>query len=212
MPVSVPLPSPAELARPANCTLPLGSICKKHSPSPDLDRFHSLVRELNRILGPSSSTDSSDADVNDLMQAMRDYTSLEQDWAAYAHADRSRNYTRNFVDHGNGKANLLILVWSPGKGSLVHDHAGAHCIMKMLKGSLEETQYEMPSAAGVPLKVTKDVVYQTDEVTYISDDIALHKIQNKSKDQVAVSLHLYTPPWAEKKWMLLLRREDREED
>lgn len=37
---------------------------------------------------------------------------------------------------------LLKLVPSP-----VHDHSGAHCIMKILDGELEETQYEWPSNA-----------------------------------------------------------------
>jgi len=113
------------------CTLPLGSICKKHSPPPNMNPFHGLVNDINIILGPSSGIDSSDVDVQDLKRAMNNYTSAERDWEEYAHADYSRNYTRNFVDRGNGKANLLILVWSPGKGSLIHDHAGAHCIMKV---------------------------------------------------------------------------------
>lgn len=29
--------------------------------------------------------------------------------------------------------------------------------------------------------------------------IGLHKIENADTDDVAVSLHLYTPPWAEKR-------------
>jgi len=154
---------------------------------------------MNQILGPSSGIDSSDVSVADLISSMESYISQEADWAAYAHADLSRNYTRNFVDHGNGKANLLILVWSPGKGSLVHDHAGAHCIMKVLKGALRETLYELPTGpVAEPLEVRRDSVYGTDKVTYISDDIGLHKIENASSTEIAVSLHLYTPPWAEK--------------
>lgn len=38
----------------------------------------------------------------------------------------------------------LILVWTPGKSSPVHDHANAHCVMKILKGSLTETIYHWP--------------------------------------------------------------------
>lgn len=196
------LSSTEDIRQLESCALPLGSYCKKHSPLPlptEFNDFKQLVENINKILGPSSGIDSSDVDVNDLMAAMNEYASCERDWAGFAHGDSSRNYTRNFVDHGNGKANLLILVWSPGKGSLIHDHAGAHCIMKVLKGALKETQYEMPSDVAEPLKVSKASVYENDAVTYISDDIGLHKIQNESEDQVAVSLHLYTPPWAEKR-------------
>ena len=38
--------------------------------------------------------------------------------------------------------------------------------------------------------------YTENQVTYISDNIGLHKIQNGSQDEVAISLHLYTPPHA----------------
>ena len=114
------------------CTLPPGSICKRHNPPPP-SAFSRLVADINAILGPSSGIDSSDVDVHDLERAMAAYSSVDIEWADYAHADLKRNYTRNFVDHGNGKANLLILVWSPGKGSLIHDHAGAHCIMKVCR-------------------------------------------------------------------------------
>lgn len=115
------------------CTLPAGSYCWKHNPKA-LDAFQHLIEDIKRVLGPSSGLDSSDVDVNDLIKVMRDYKSTESEWQEFAFADLSRNYTRNFVDHGNGKANMLILVWSPGKGSLVHDHAKAHCIMKVGSG------------------------------------------------------------------------------
>jgi cysteine dioxygenase len=39
-------------------------------------------------------------------------------------------------------------------------------------------------------------VYTENEVTYISDQIGLHKMANNSDDNVAVPLHLYTPPHA----------------
>ncbi|KAI5804428.1 RmlC-like cupin domain-containing protein [Geopyxis carbonaria] len=198
MPVSVPLPSLNDFAGMNSCMLPVGTTCKKHN-RPLTNSFDGLVEEIKTILGPFSGIDSSDVDVNILMEVMSRYTSNEREWSGFAFKDLSRNYTRNFVDHGNGNANLLLLVWSPGKGSLIHDHAGAHCIMKILKGSLKETQYEMPTSAAGPLTITKSTVYGHDEVTYISDDIGLHKIENADKDEVAVSLHLYTPPWAEKK-------------
>jgi hypothetical protein len=134
MTITAGFPTSPYLAQTDVCTLPIGSICRKHSLRPgNVGRggFHQLIKTINNILGPSSGIDSSEVDVNDLMEAMRSYTSSERDWDQYAHADFTRNYTRNFVDHGNGKSNVLILVWSPGKGSLIHDHAGAHCIMKV---------------------------------------------------------------------------------
>lgn len=86
----------------------------------------------------------------------------------------------------------LLLVWNPGKGSPIHDHANAHCIMKVLAGELTETVYHPPHSEGdetSPLQLKHQKRYQTDQVTYISDDIGLHRVYNPSPNQVAVSLH-----------------------
>lgn len=139
------------------------------SPEPH-NHFHDLVADINRILGPCSGLDSAEIDVNELKAIMGEYQSCEAEWEPYAFSDSSRGYTRNLVDNCNGKSNLvrvvsvhvdrirrrpnecpallttsqLVLVWSPGKGSPIHDHANAHCIMKILKGSLRETLYAWP--------------------------------------------------------------------
>ncbi|RMZ82745.1 hypothetical protein DV738_g1567, partial [Chaetothyriales sp. CBS 135597] len=184
-------------------TAPLAETHANSPPSLFLpsDPFHALVKSLSLVLGPSSGLDSADVDPNDLIALMSIYTSNEKEWGRYALADLKRNYTRNLVDEGNGKSNLLVVVWNPGKGSPIHDHANAHCVMKILKGSLKETQYAMPDTADgtahqQPPQVTKESTYLENEVTYIADTIGLHKITNASATEPAVSLHLYTPPHA----------------
>ena len=94
--------------------------------------------------------------------------------------------------------------------------------MKILKGSLTETLYgwpcqstdsAIPCVAGTQssthsaehtcsareplmgpkgLPVIKETTYEANQVTYMSDQLGLHRICNPSKDQVAISLHLYT--------------------
>lgn len=91
----------------------------------------------------------------------------------------------------------MVLVWSPGKGSLIHDHADAHCLMRILKGTLKETRYALPAPATQP-HVIKETTYRANQVTYMSDELGLHKISNPHPDELAVSLHLYTPPNAAK--------------
>jgi cysteine dioxygenase len=72
-----------------------------------LDAFHKLVSDLSKILGPSSGLNSEDIDVQKLFKLMEDYTSSELDWSKYAFSDLGRGYTRNLVDEGNGKCNLV---------------------------------------------------------------------------------------------------------
>lgn len=114
----------------------------------------------------------------------------------------------------------LLLVWTPGKGSPIHDHANAHCVMKILKGSLKETIYGWPcqdlnnpsqcatastsstehtcslnkAHTSAELQINKETIYPQEGVTYMSDRLGLHRISNPSDSELAVSLHLYTPP------------------
>ncbi|KAI9824154.1 MAG: Cysteine dioxygenase [Sarea resinae] len=166
--------------------------------------FDTLVADLSRVLGPSSGIDSDDVDPSVLVKLMEDYVSKYGEWEKYAFSDYSRAYTRNLVDRGNGRSNLLVLVWTPGKSSPIHDHADAHCVMKVLKGSLRETLYSWPDRNLVndgqasPLCVKRDTLFTDNQVTYMSDNLGLHKITNPHPEKVAVSLHLYTPPNAAK--------------
>lgn len=71
------------------------------------DQFTQLVADIIELLGPSSGIDSADVDAQDLIDLMQGYESREVDWKRFALGDDSRNYTRNLVDKGNGKSNLV---------------------------------------------------------------------------------------------------------
>lgn len=159
------------------------------------NNFGKLIDKLRVILN-GRGLSSADVDVGQIRKVMEEYESDESEWGRFALSDPSRGYTRNGIVNINGNANLLILVWSPGKGSAIHDHANAHCCMKILKGTLAETLYEFPKEEGLPMKPKKYSELNRNEVGYISDDIGLHKISNASMDDFGVSLHLYTPPYA----------------
>ncbi|KAK3352944.1 RmlC-like cupin domain-containing protein [Lasiosphaeria hispida] len=160
----------------------------------DTNRFEGLVLALKDALGPSSGLTSDDVDVEHLTRLMQDYDTKEREWMEFALGDESRGYTRNLVDEGNGKSNLLVLVWSPSKGSPIHDHGNAHCLMKILRGNLTETRYSFPEGeAEQPMRVISEKVYAENEVAYMADELGVHRVWNQGSD-FAVSLHLYTPP------------------
>jgi hypothetical protein len=66
-----------------------------------------------------------------LHSLLRAYVSNPDHWSPFAHANPRKQYTRNLVCELPGVFNLLLLVWTPGKASPVHDHADAHCLMKV---------------------------------------------------------------------------------
>ena len=80
---------------------------------------------------------------------------------------------------------LLICCWKPGQGAPYHGHPNQGCLVKMLKGSLQE---ELKLADG-----NESVKHNTEgAVAYINDSIGVHQVKNISEDN-AVSLHLYAP-------------------
>lgn len=186
---------PPQISSPAHCAT-FG--CAEQEMTDDLvldSDFGVLVEKLRAVLGTSGLA-SDDVDVTHVRQIMEQYTLNEKDWARFALLDITRNYTRNGIVNINGNANLLVLVWSPGKGSAIHDHANAHCCMKILKGELTESLYDVPDHEGKSMVPRQVSTLRRDDVGYISDTIGLHRISNESTSDFAVSLHLYTPPYA----------------
>ena len=124
------------------------------------DAFQVLAQHLSLSVDISSEGTFAGIDPEPIIRAMKDYNSKESEWARYAHEDSSQCFTRNLVDRGNGKSNLvhrlvsstfradvstdrpskLVLVWTPGLECPIHDHTGSHCIMKVLISKLESIE------------------------------------------------------------------------
>lgn len=92
-------------------------------------------------------------------------------------------YTRNLVDAGNGKFNLMIICWGEGHGSAIHDHADSHCFMKMLQGELREIRYAWPQTDGNSNDDNNNIEYKGSELTELSRAImetnSVHYINGK---------------------------------
>lgn len=124
-------------------------------------------------------------------QLLSAYASAHDDWRRFAHF-RPDAYTRNLVAR-NEWFEMLVLCWSPGQASPIHDHAGQHCWMGILEGTVEETQFDFPSVPGAPLRERATRAFQRGKVAYIHDDIGLHRVR-PSAGGSGVSLHLYSKP------------------
>ncbi|XP_041855229.1 cysteine dioxygenase type 1 [Melanotaenia boesemani] len=148
-----------------------------------------LIQALHKIF------ESDNINVEEVQDLMESYESKPQEWAKFAKFDPYR-YTRNLVDTGNGKFNLIVLCWGEGHGSSIHDHTDSHCFMKLLQGQLKETLFEWPKDKAQGEMVTRSQrILQENKVAYINDSIGLHRVENVSHTEGAVSLHLYSPPF-----------------
>lgn len=176
-----------------------------NTPVPTLNSLDDLINELHKVF----AFDRVNVDyVKSLLSA---YRSNPADWKKYAKFDPFR-YTRNLVDTGNGKFNLIALCWGEGHGSSIHDHSSSQCFVKILDGELMETMYSWPpnykpptedgeercedkEEDAVEMKALESRVYRKDQVTFINDSMGLHRMSNPSHSDKTVSLHLYCPPF-----------------
>lgn len=154
-----------------------------------------LIQRLHQIFAHDAIS------VEYVQRLMASYESKPQEWKKFAKFDPHR-YTRNLVDEGNGKFNLMVLCWNEAQGSSIHDHANSHCFLKMLDGEVREEIFDWPEDAAKTeanggLQKRSEAVCHKNECGYISDSIGLHRIENNSHSNKAVSLHLYSPPFSE---------------
>lgn len=147
--------------------------------------IHSLVDDLVGEL-------ASDPQGRGVARRVAEYARAHDDWRSFARFD-PQTYTRNLVAR-NEHFEMLVLCWSPGQESPIHDHAGQHCFMGVLEGSIEELQFAFPhSAAGAPLRAGAARRFARGGVAYIHDRIALHRVRPAGGGS-AVSLHVYARP------------------
>ena len=88
---------------------------------------------------------------------------------------------------------VIAMTWGPGQGTPIHDHCGMWCVEGVWHGSLEITPYE--------LTAQEDGRYHFEPrgTMYVGPGSAgslippheYHTIRNPSKDEIAVTLHVY---------------------
>ncbi|OLY81369.1 Cysteine dioxygenase [Smittium mucronatum] len=169
-------------------------------PEKDAKSLTDLVSEIHSVLGLDHGLGDDPEKLKLVRDAMESYSLETGDWIHHANYSGG-GYTRNLVDSGNGKFNLLLLVWRPNSVSPIHDHSGSHCMLKMLKGNLVEEIYregesgsELSDDSDDKLKLTKSSSVLPNQVAYINDKIGYHRMVNPGQE-FAVSLHLYSPPF-----------------
>jgi cysteine dioxygenase len=100
-------------------------------------------------------------------------------------------YARHRV-HSGPHAELLVLCWRPGQRTPIHDHAGSYGAVKVLRGVMWETLFEMEGDEGLAYKSARE--WTPGRVTG-ADVPDIHQLGNPDvSGQDLVTLHLYAPP------------------
>ncbi|KAM9252797.1 cysteine dioxygenase type 1 isoform 2-T2 [Dugong dugon] len=109
-----------------------------------------------------------EVNVEEVQAVMEAYESDPAEWALYAKFDQY---------------------------SSIHDHTDSHCFLKMLQGNLKETLFAWPDKKSNEMIKKSERILRENQCAYINDSIGLHRVENISHTEPAVSLHLYSPPF-----------------
>ncbi|KAK6039857.1 cysteine dioxygenase type I [Cooperia oncophora] len=136
-----------------------------------------LVETLREIFA------NSEVNVAEVMHLMESYKSNPAKMETICQFDEHK-YTRNLVDIGNGKYNLIILCWGPGMG-ILHDHHGTchNCFAEFLMDHCLRRK--------APLKKIEETRFDENGIK-----LGLHRLENpKSSPDTSrhFSLHLLYP-------------------
>lgn len=89
-------------------------------------------------------------------------------------------------------AELLVLCWRPGQRTPIHDHDGSFGAVRVLRGVMWETLFEMDEGRGLVYKSARE--WTPGHVTG-ADVPDIHQLGNPDvSDRDLVTLHLYAPP------------------
>ena len=103
----------------------------------------------------------------------------------------SQSYARNLV-RGGPWYQALVLCWKNGQRSPIHDHATSSCGVRVLRGTMTETQFEFAPNGHVKAVCSHDYPPGT---VIGSQDSDLHQVSNlQAGNADLVTLHVYSPP------------------
>lgn len=105
----------------------------------------------------------------------------------------SQKYTRHLL-HADpeDRFSLLALVWQPGQGTPIHDHP-SWGVLGVLRGRMRFTNYAPTTAEGLNSLVPVETFIGTagSVGTVYPPAMDLHRMDNCSTDEIAVTLHAY---------------------
>src|ERR1044071_6613634 len=141
-----------------------------------------LVERLGRMGGPPAFEE-----LNELLGGVEVTAEEPRPHASFREGTSARHRV-----HLGEHAELLVLCWRPGQRTPIHDHAGSYGAVRVLRGVMWETLFEMEGGSGLAYKSGRD--WTPGHVTG-ADVPDIHQLGTPDvSGQDLVPLHLYAPP------------------
>ena len=105
------------------------------------------------------------------------------DWQDKVKLSKER-YFKNIIFRNN-ISEIIIISWLPGQHTRLHSHPDNGCILKVLRGSLNEITKNN--------NIISEKTVSEGNTSIMHNNFGQHIISNIT-DEIAVSLHIYSPP------------------
>ena len=155
------------------------------------------ISELPDLIGAFEETIVTEKNerrrLNGLVRVVEDYCAGVSDDFLGQFGESSQKYTRHLLHaDAEDRFSLLALVWKPGQGTPIHDHP-SWGVIGVLRGRMRFTNYAPSTEEGQNCLVPVEAFIGTagSVGTVYPPAMDLHRMDNCSSDEVAVTLHAY---------------------
>lgn len=157
----------------------------------------SPISELPDLIGAFEETIATEKNerrrLNGLVRVVEDYCAGVSDDFLGQFGESSQKYTRHLLHaDAEDRFSLLALVWKPGQGTPIHDHP-SWGVIGVLRGRMRFTNYAPSTEEGQNCLVPVETFIGTagSVGTVYPPAMDLHRMDNCSSDEIAVTLHAY---------------------
>jgi predicted metal-dependent enzyme (double-stranded beta helix superfamily) len=151
-----------------------------------------LVEALDGVVGSAANAEVTTRAVRDVLHELIEGGAIElpPDLRRPAPGSYARRLVHSSPDLGY---TVLAMVWGPGQGTPLHDHAGMWCVEGVVDGRIEVTQYRLLDRLGRRCR------FERQETTTAGIGSAgrlippfdYHTIANARPDEPSITVHVY---------------------
>lgn len=109
-------------------------------------------------------------------------------------APHPTRYARRLLHrHPEGLYSAIVMVWGPGQGTMLHDHAGIWCVEGVVEGRIEVVQYDLVEERGERFRFARQGTIHAGpgEAGALIPPFEYHTIRNAVPDAPSITLHVY---------------------
>jgi predicted metal-dependent enzyme (double-stranded beta helix superfamily) len=115
---------------------------------------------------------------------------LPQEICAACDGHYGRRLLYRSPDHGYA---VVAMIWGPGQGTALHDHAGTWCVEGVVQGQIEVTQYDLLERSGEQWHFQQQDTITTGvgAAGSLIPPFEYHTIRNAEDRTTSVTIHVY---------------------